>query len=136
MAPYKALLFREHGVLIGAGILLLFLNLTALCYGVAFLANDLKAGHEVTLKILPVEFPKRDAEMQRFARVLKEALPLRHAHLVTVLSAGKTGPYCWIAREYIAGKTRRMTGEESWNARRSWSPASVMVLMPRTAVPS
>ncbi len=35
LAPYKGLLFREHGVLIGAGILLLFFNLCALCYGVA-----------------------------------------------------------------------------------------------------
>ena len=35
LAPYKGLLFREHGVLIGSGVLLLFLNLCALCYGVA-----------------------------------------------------------------------------------------------------
>src|SRR5207248_1478158 len=62
--------------------------------GIAFRAADLKAGHEVTLKVLPVEFPKKDTEMQRFARVLKEALPLRHDHLVGVLAAGKTGPYC------------------------------------------
>src|SRR5207249_7293361 len=81
--------------------------------GIAFRAADRKAGHEVTLKILPVEFPKREAEMQRFARVLKEALPLRHAHLVTVLSAGKTGPYCWIAREYIAGKSAAQAAERA-----------------------
>jgi hypothetical protein len=35
LAPYKGLLFREHGVLLGAGVLLLFFNLCALCYGVA-----------------------------------------------------------------------------------------------------
>ncbi|MBI1915247.1 MAG: protein kinase [Planctomycetes bacterium] len=81
--------------------------------GVAFLATDLKANHEVTLKILPVEFPKRDTEMQRFARVLKEVLPIRHPHLVTVLGAGKTGPYCWIAREYVAGKSAAQAAQRA-----------------------
>jgi serine/threonine protein kinase len=80
---------------------------------VAFLATDQKAGQEVTLKMLPVEFPKRDAEMQRFARVLKELLPLRHPHLVTVLSAGKTGPYCWITREHIVGKSAAQAAERA-----------------------
>ncbi len=35
--------------------------------------------------------------------MLKAVAPLRHANLVTVHGAGKTGPYCWIAREFIDG---------------------------------
>ena len=35
LAPYKALLFREHAALIGGVVLLLFLNLTATFYSVA-----------------------------------------------------------------------------------------------------
>jgi hypothetical protein len=35
LAPYKALLFREHATLIGGVVLLLFLNLTATFYSVA-----------------------------------------------------------------------------------------------------
>ena len=35
LAPYKALLFREHAALIGGAVLLLFLNLTATFYSVA-----------------------------------------------------------------------------------------------------
>ena len=35
LAPYKALLFREHAALIGGAALLLFLNLTATFYSVA-----------------------------------------------------------------------------------------------------
>src|SRR5262249_38621607 len=81
--------------------------------GMVFRAADQKAGHDVALKILPTDFPRSEAEMQRFARVLKEALPLRHAHLVTVLGAGKTGPYCWIAREYIAGKSAALAVERA-----------------------
>jgi hypothetical protein len=35
LAPYKGFLFRRHGVVIGAGALLLFLNLFAVYYGIA-----------------------------------------------------------------------------------------------------
>ena len=31
-------------------------------------------------------------------------LPLRHPNLVSLYAAGKTGPYCWVAMEYIAGE--------------------------------
>jgi hypothetical protein len=48
LAPYKGLLFREHGVLIGTGILLLFLTLCALCYGVARCLFVRDAGRKLT----------------------------------------------------------------------------------------
>ena len=35
LAPYKGFLFHRHGVLIGTGALLLFLNLCAVYYGIA-----------------------------------------------------------------------------------------------------
>lgn len=35
LAPYKGVLFRRHGVLIGSAALLVFLNLCALYYGLA-----------------------------------------------------------------------------------------------------
>jgi len=35
LAPFKALLFHRHGSVIVGAILLLFLNLCALCYGIA-----------------------------------------------------------------------------------------------------
>jgi hypothetical protein len=35
LAPYKGFLFRRHGYVIGAGALLLFLNLCAIYYSVA-----------------------------------------------------------------------------------------------------
>ena len=67
----------------------------------------------MALKVLSPDFPKSDAEMQRFARVLREALAVRHAHLVTVLAAGKTGPYCWIAREHVAGRSAARAAERA-----------------------
>jgi serine/threonine protein kinase len=73
--------------------------------GVVFRARDLKGGQTVALKVLSPEFPKGAAEMQRFIEGLKKVLPLRHAHLVNLFNAGKTGPYCWIALEYIEGES-------------------------------
>jgi serine/threonine protein kinase len=74
-------------------------------FGVVFQALDLKSNQLVALKVLSPDFPRSDAEMQHFARAIKTALPLRHAHLVTTLGGGRTGGYCWLAREYVDGET-------------------------------
>jgi serine/threonine-protein kinase len=36
---------------------------------------------------------------------LKTVLPLRHPNLVTLYGAGKTGPFCWVAMEYVDGES-------------------------------
>jgi serine/threonine protein kinase len=72
--------------------------------GVVFRAQDLKANQVVALKVLSPAFPATDQELQRFIRVLKTTLPLRHPNLISLFGAGKTGPYCWISREYIEGE--------------------------------
>jgi len=59
----------------------------------------------VTVKVLSQEFPKTEAELQGFVRAMKVVAPLRHPHLVPVLAVGKTGPFCWIAREFIDGES-------------------------------
>jgi serine/threonine protein kinase len=71
--------------------------------GVVFRARDRKAGHFVALKVLPPEFPKGAAEMQQFVQAMKRVLALRHPHLVALYNAGRTGPYCWLALEYVEG---------------------------------
>ena len=45
--------------------------------------------------------------MQRFVRAMKTVLPLRHPNLVTLYGAGKTGPYCWAAMEYVEGESMK-----------------------------
>src|SRR5262249_52657853 len=62
-------------------------------------------GQVVALKVLSPEFPKGTAEMQTFMATMRALLPLRHPHLVTLINAGKTGPYCWLAREHVEGKS-------------------------------
>jgi serine/threonine-protein kinase len=36
---------------------------------------------------------------------MKTVLGLQHPHLVTLLAAGKTGPFCWVAMEYVEGES-------------------------------
>jgi hypothetical protein len=73
--------------------------------GVVFQARDQKSDQLVALKVLSPDFPQNDEEMKRFVRVMRSALPVRHAQLVSTLGAGRSGAYCWIAQEYVDGET-------------------------------
>jgi hypothetical protein len=73
--------------------------------GLVFRATHRQSGQEVALKVLSPEFPQTDAELQQFIRTVKVVAPLRHPHLVTLYTAGKTGRYCWIARELVEGES-------------------------------
>jgi serine/threonine protein kinase len=70
-----------------------------------FRARDQKENKEVALKVLQPEISQNDEEMKRFVRAMKTMLPLRHPHLVAIYGAGKTGPYCWVAMEYVEGES-------------------------------
>jgi serine/threonine protein kinase len=72
--------------------------------GMMFHATDEKTNVSVALKVLLPEFATNDEEMQRFVRAMKTMLPLKHPNLVRLLAAGKTGPFCWVAMEYVAGE--------------------------------
>lgn len=72
--------------------------------GMVFHATDTKDDRPVALKVLHPEFSSDEEEMQRFIRAIKTMLPLRHPNLVTLYAAGKTGPHCWVAMEYVAGE--------------------------------
>jgi serine/threonine protein kinase len=73
--------------------------------GIVFQARDTKDSKTVALKVLHPEFAKDEEEVQRFVRAVKTMLPLRHPNLITLHGAGKTGPYCWIAMEFIDGES-------------------------------
>ncbi len=70
-----------------------------------YLARDGKTGNTVVLKILAPQFPASPAELNHFIPVMRQALHLRHEHLVTLLGVGKNGPYTWIAREHVVGES-------------------------------
>jgi serine/threonine protein kinase len=69
-----------------------------------FHATDTTDNRPVALKVLLPQFATSEDELNRFVRAVKTILHLRHPNLVTVYGAGKTGPHCWVAMEYIAGE--------------------------------
>jgi serine/threonine protein kinase len=73
--------------------------------GCVFKAHDTKEGRTVALKVLWPEFSTNDEEMQRFVRTMKTLLPLCHPNLVMIYGAGRSGPFCWVAMEFVEGES-------------------------------
>lgn len=71
--------------------------------GTIFFAHDAEHTRAVALKVLFPEFSKDEEQMQRFIRAMKTMMPLQQANLVRLFGAGKSGPFCWIAMEYVDG---------------------------------
>jgi len=71
---------------------------------IVFHATDTRDQRPVALKVLLPEISQDEEELQRFVRAMKTVMPLRHPHIITLYAAGKTGPYCWAAMEYVAGE--------------------------------
>jgi pSer/pThr/pTyr-binding forkhead associated (FHA) protein len=77
--------------------------------GYVFTAQDMKLRKPVALKVLPAAFAQDERNRTQFTKAMKLALPLRHANVVSVLGAGKTGPYCWMAMELVQGESLTAT---------------------------
>lgn len=73
--------------------------------GDVFHAQDVRTGQAVALKILRPDFTRDPDAVQRFSRGVRTMLPVRHPHLVRLLESGTTGPYCWLAMEYVDGES-------------------------------
>ncbi len=70
-----------------------------------FKAVDAEDGKTVALKVMQPAFSRDEDDRQRFLRAMKTMMPLRHSNLVQLYSAGKSGPYCWLAMEHIDGES-------------------------------
>ncbi len=75
------------------------------CSGMVFRAHDVKEGRTVALKVLWPDTAANDEAVRRFVRAMKTMLPIRHPNIVALYGAGKTGPYCWLAMEYVEGES-------------------------------
>ncbi len=73
--------------------------------GFVFHARDTRRNVAVALKVLDPEFSQSESAVKRFVQAMKSVLPLRHPNLVKVVGAGKTGPNCWVAMEYVHGES-------------------------------
>jgi hypothetical protein len=93
--------------------------------GTVFRGTDEKTGQPITLKVLAAEFPASAAELERFSRAIRDAQHVRHPNLATPLGAGKTGPLCWIAREFIEGESAADVVERiAGGGKPSWTRAA------------
>jgi serine/threonine protein kinase len=72
--------------------------------GMVFRAHDTEHDRVVAMKVLEPAFAGDDVNMERFVRAMKTMLPVRHENIVSIHAAGKNGPYCWVAMEYVDGE--------------------------------
>ena len=73
--------------------------------GTVYKARDTQQDRAVAFKALGPEYATDEEQFQRFARAVKTVVGLRHENLVAFYGAGKTGPTCWIAMEYVDGES-------------------------------
>ena len=71
--------------------------------GVIFRALDIKQERTVALKVFWPEMCDDTQTLQRIVRSAQIMKPLQHPNIVGTFGAGKTGPYCWVAMEYVDG---------------------------------
>src|SRR5437016_4663786 len=88
--PYKIL---EH---IGAGGM-----------GDVYLAEDVRLGRKVALKILPVGFTRDHERVRRFQQEARSASALNHPNILTIFEIGEVDARHFIATEFIEGETLR-----------------------------
>jgi serine/threonine protein kinase len=72
--------------------------------GMVFLATDTESNQRVALKALTPDLANSDEQKERFIRAMKTMMPIKHPNIIRLLQAGKNGPFCWAAMEFIDGE--------------------------------
>jgi Tol biopolymer transport system component len=75
--------------------------------GEVYLARDTKLGRRIAVKILPSQFIREAAQVQRFEREARAASALNHPNIITIHEIGQDGETHFIATELVAGHTLR-----------------------------
>lgn len=89
--------------------------------GVVFQAEDLTHNDLPTaLKVLHAHFGEVQEDVDRFVRAMRTMIPIRHPNLISIRGAGKSGPYCWIAMEYIDGHSLDQLAKQGKNGTMDW----------------
>ncbi len=71
--------------------------------GMLFKTTDPDKG-DIAIKVLSPAYTSTEEQRQRFVRAMKTMLPIKGDNIVCLHKAGKNGPYCWVAMEYIEGE--------------------------------
>jgi serine/threonine protein kinase len=72
--------------------------------GMVFLATNTESDQRVALKALTPDLANSDEQKERFIRAMKTIMPIKHPNIIRLLQAGKNGPFCWAAMEFIDGE--------------------------------
>jgi serine/threonine-protein kinase len=99
--------------------------------GVVFQAVDSDDQRIVALKVFHAAWSRSESDKRRLVRAMKSMLPLEHPNLVNIYNAGKTGEHCWIAMEYVQGKSMaqiisRIAANAAQSRRRVWKGSSTV----------
>lgn len=68
-----------------------------------FKGYDTRRERVVAVKILKPQMASTETQQERFIRAMRTMLPIRHPNIVRLYKAGRRGPYCWAALEWVEG---------------------------------
>ncbi|MFF3863342.1 serine/threonine-protein kinase [Streptomyces sp. NPDC002209] len=71
--------------------------------GVVYLAEDLRLGRAVALKVLAPELTRSDAFRRRFIHESRAAAAIDHPHILPIFEAGEANGVLYIAMRYVSG---------------------------------
>ena len=75
--------------------------------GEVYLAQDVRLGRRVALKVLPAAFADDQDSLARFIREAKAASALNHPNIITIHDIGDAAGTYFIAYEFVDGRTLR-----------------------------
>ena len=83
---------------------------------VLFQATDEQKSRRAVVKVMLPSVTADEEQRSRFVRAVHTMINVRHDNLVEIYGAGKQGPFCWCAMEYVDGisilETIEMIGVE------------------------
>src|SRR5689334_24088745 len=75
--------------------------------GEVYLAQDMRLGRRVALKLLPTYFTREEGRLRRFQMEARAASVLNHPNVITIFEIGEADAIHFIATEYVEGETLR-----------------------------
>jgi serine/threonine protein kinase len=75
--------------------------------GEVYLAEDLRLGRKVALKLLPSELTSNESLVLRFQQEARTASALNHPNILTIFDIGEVESSHFIATEFVKGETLR-----------------------------